>query len=254
MRVNRCEGLARPGEKATVRRPAPASHADAGADPAAIPAKYLTLSDVKQALSANGLSDREALTVLASAARRDRLPISGMQQITAADGHATTHERRPVNNRLWAAFLRCLDHPDSPEIIDADWPNATFSYRLAQEQSDCPAIVECWLSWARSSASFCIRQPGQDDVQNVWRSILADAPAVECLVRDTSERRLAGTVLQEDEVKVWIKECPTENSKSAWALFKSKFGSRAGKKVVFEQTWRRAKGNRSRGRPPTQAN
>lgn len=215
---------------------------------------WLDLQEVRTAFTDAGIAGEELVRMLAWACGSRRLIATGFRQISIGNDVASSVDRETLNCGQILNFVRyAFQDGDNvlgarATILEADWFAASFRYRIERDEGDDhPTLeVECWINWQRGEASYRL----ENGIQEVWRSILIDAPMAQVLARQVVERANLG-VLQDWEIDAWIKgHCTSSDVRGGWKEFRQNYGKRTGKRDPhFVAAWKRVRGERGRGRP-----
>lgn len=214
---------------------------------------WLDLAEVRTAFATSGLAGADLVRMLSWAGASRKLIATGFRQLSVDDGVASSVERQGLNHgHIWRYFQYAFRDGNNPfdaraTMLEADWTSADFRYRIERSDDDDRPTVEvaCWINWNGGNASY--RTPG---FQEVWDSILVDAPMVQKLVTQIAERANLA-VLQDWEIDHWIaNDCTASDIKNGWKEFRATFGKRTGKREqYFVPRWKAATGDRPPGRP-----
>ncbi|MEE4206934.1 MAG: hypothetical protein V2I39_11630 [Erythrobacter sp.] len=190
----------------------------------------LSLIEARARLLACGVPDDLILRKISDACARGELIATGFQHAHHQDRHAASSERKRMPARPW----RAASAP--PPYSDESMPDRSEAFTVS-------------VHWSTSSITLRLTKTGHEET---WDAIAFDAVTFARLV---ARAKAANSFEKRDgaaEVGAWLEGYSGSNVRIGWKDYKRDLGSRAAKKSLFEDEWRRVHG-RGRGRPPLSA-
>lgn len=219
--------------------------------------EWLTALETRDELANYNLCGQDLIRLIAHDCVFRRITCTGFRQITIGSDNASGTERQIASGgHLWRYFLRAFYDGnnlfgDRSTVLEADWEQTEFAYRIERDAGDerPTTEVQCWISWANSAASYST----EGDIQEVWHSLSFDKLGVLALARRW-RRNGNRTLATVEEIEVFVSDFQPRNSKEAWRAFRTEFGARAVSREAFASICSHVWGNPTRGRPKRKPN